>query len=173
VNYLGVATDAIQAASAAVSGAITSGSVATGAVTATSVTSTSAVIGGQPILPNITSANSNATAGNGTLTAAQISGAEQVNLLRTGPTGAYADTTDTAAAIIAAIATSAGAAIPVGFTYLLRIVNTVAFIETLTGGTGVTITGTNTLAASSTRDFSVRVTGAATITMTSIGSGAL
>jgi hypothetical protein len=63
--------------------------------------------------------------------------------------------------------------VPIGFTYLLVIANTVAFIETLVGGTGVTITGTATLAASSTRNFSVQVTGAATVTMTSLGSGSL
>lgn len=166
-NYLGVATDAIQAAS------VSSNTATIGTATITGATITAATVGGQPIVPNITAVNTNATAGNGTLTGAQLAGAEQVNLSRTGPTGAYADTTDTAAAIIAAIAAAVGTPVPVGFTYLLRILNTVAFIETLTGGTGVTITGTNTLAASSTRDFSVRVTGAATVSMTSIGSGTL
>lgn len=113
---------------------------------------------------------SNATVGAGTLTAAQMTGASQVYLVRSGSTAAYADTTDTAANIIAALTAKLGTLYK-GTSYILRIVNSVAFVDTLTGGTGVTITGTNTVPASGWREFLVSVTGINTVSMTSIGSG--
>jgi hypothetical protein len=166
-KYLGVATDELNVRTVST----TSVSAATGTIT--NLVSTSALVGGQPIVPNISAVTTNTTAIGTTLTAAQLAGAEQVNLLRSGATANYTDTTDNAVNIIAAIKAATGVAVPVGFTYLLGVTNTVAFVETLAGGTGVTISGTATLAASTTRQFSVKVTAATTITMTSLGSGAL
>ncbi|MDN7825088.1 hypothetical protein QZN01_20765 [Burkholderia cenocepacia] len=113
---------------------------------------------------------SDATVGAALLKAAEITGMESVYLTRTGSTGAYNDTTDTAANIIAALTAKLGQ-IPAGLSYVLRIINGVAFVDTITGGTGVTISGTATVPASGFRDFLVKVTGPTTVTMTSIGSG--
>lgn len=78
---------------------------------------------------------------------------------RTGPTGAYVDTTDTASNIINYIA-SFGSGDQTGDTWRFRFVNTVAFACTFTGGTGVTIVNP-TVNASSVKDFLVQVTSAA------------
>jgi hypothetical protein len=86
------------------------------------------------------SAGAISTAGNGTWTAAAIA-TGIIN--RTGPTGAYTDTTDTAANILSAIAGSAaynGAAYPdvvPGTSFRLICKNTVAFAQTFATGTGV------------------------------------
>lgn len=65
-----------------------------------------------------------------TLTAAQLS----TGLLnRTGPTAVYTDTLDTAANLYAAAGSNVANSI------LVRIKNATAFLQTLTGGTGVTI----------------------------------
>lgn len=79
-----------------------------------------------------------ATAGNGTLTAAGLAGGV---ITRTGPTGAYTDTTDTAAAIVTALGGFVS-----GMTFLTRIKNGVAFVQTIAAGTGVTISGTAVVA---------------------------
>lgn len=101
------------------------------------------------------------TAGNGTLTAAGIVGGL---IMRTGPTGAYSDTTDTAANIIAALDDPA-----VGDSWEFSLVNGVAFADTIVAGVGVTLAGTTAVTASLVRRFHVEVTGAATVTITGIG----
>lgn len=95
-----------------------------------------------------------ATIGAGTLLAALL----VTNFLtRTGPTGAYTDTTDSAANIIAALQGSNG--IQAGDSYRFKYINTVAFAMTLAAGTGVTLVGGNTgVNASSVKDYLVRVT---------------
>lgn len=97
-----------------------------------------------------------ATVGAGTLTAALL----VTNFLtRTGPTGAYTDTTDTATNIIAALNGSNG--VQIGDSYRFKFINTVAFAMTLAGGTGVTLVGGNTAVnASSVKDYLVRITNA-------------
>lgn len=70
------------------------------------------------------------TVGNGTLTAAALVGGQ---IARTGPTSAYTDTTDTAAAITAALGNFAS-----GATFTARLRNSTAFPQTIAGGTGVT-----------------------------------
>lgn len=93
-----------------------------------------------------------ATAGAGTLTGAVLA----ANILnRTGPTGAVADTTDTASNIIAAVPGCSQ-----GDSWRLRYINTVAFAITVTAGTGVTVTN-GVVNASSVKDFLVQVTSAA------------
>lgn len=71
-----------------------------------------------------------ATVGNGTLTAAALVGGQ---IARTGPTSAYTDTTDTAAAIVSALGNFAS-----GATFTVRLRNSTAFPQTISGGTGVT-----------------------------------
>lgn len=77
------------------------------------------------------------TVGNGTLTGAALTGGV---VTRTGPTGAYTDTTATAAQIVAAIGSPF-----VGQSFFVHIKNGVAFVETLTAGSGVTITGVSSI----------------------------
>lgn len=101
------------------------------------------------------------TVGAGTLTAAGIVGGL---IMRTGPTGAYDDTTDTAVNIIALLDNPA-----VGDSWEFTHVNGVAFIATMVAGVGVTLAGTTANAASTVRRYHVQVTGAATVTITGIG----
>ena len=108
------------------------------------------------------------TSGTGaTLTAAQMLGGV---INRSGPVGIYSDTTDTAAAIVAAIPFAA-----VGLSFRLRILNTVAAIETILAGSGVTLAGTTANAASAWRDYVGTITNVASpaVTLTGIGSGTL
>lgn len=96
------------------------------------------------------------TAGSGTWTAAQIvSGL----IYRTGPGGAYTDTTDTAAAILAALSGNQPAAeVMPGISFRLMLVNTVAFALTFAAGVGVAAgTGVLNVAASTWREYLVTV----------------
>lgn len=97
-----------------------------------------------------------ATAGNGTLTGAAIATGI---IRRTGPGGAYTDTTDTSTNILAAIAGNAqGADVLPGTTFRLLFINTVAFAMTFAAGSGV-VSGTGTLgvAASLVREYLLTV----------------
>lgn len=101
-----------------------------------------------------------ATAGAGTLTAAAIlSGL----IMRTGPVGAYADTTCTAAELVAAMTDPKD-----GDSFDFTHVNGVAQTMTLAGGAGVTLAGVTANAASKVRRYRVVIdsvgTPAATIT---------
>lgn len=95
------------------------------------------------------------TAGAGTWTAAMIASGL---LTRTGPGAGYTDTTDTADAILKALAgTNPGPdAIP-GSTFRFTLINTVAFLLTLAAGRGVTLgaNGSNVVnvAASLVREY--------------------
>lgn len=76
-------------------------------------------------------------------------------IYRTGPAGAYADVTDTAAAIVAALTGNGFGpdALP-GSSWRMRFFNTVAFANTPTFGAGVVAgTGTTSVAASLWRDY--------------------
>ncbi len=108
-----------------------------------------------------------ATAGNATITAAQLAGTA---ILRTGAPGAFTDTTDTAANYAGLIAQP-----QIGVGTVLRIANETAYTETLAGGAGVTISGAATVSPNSWRDYIVQLTATATpaLLMTSIGSGTL
>lgn len=91
-------------------------------------------------------------------------------LILRDPNGAIrSDVTPTAALIVASIA---GA--EVGSSYELDIRNTGAFTITMTAGTGVTLSGTMTIAQNNTKRFRVLVTnataGAEAVTLYSIGS---
>lgn len=80
-------------------------------------------------------------------------------IARSGPTGAYTDTTDTAANIIAALAGSAYLPeVLNGTTFRFLVQNTVAFALTFAAGTGVVAgTGTLNIAASSVREYLLTV----------------
>lgn len=106
----------------------------------------------------------NATAGATTAAAGDLTGAAYVNALYSA-VGAANLTTRTAALMIA------DAGLVVGQTYMLNIANSNAGTTTLVGGTGVTITGTATIAQNTTRQFMVKVTAAATMTFQSVGTG--
>lgn len=95
--------------------------------------------------------NSLTTAGAGSISGALLS---STIINRTGPTGAVNDTLDTAANIIAALATAG-----LGDSYRVRYVNNVAFAITLAAqaNTGVTVTNP-VVNASSVKDFLVQIT---------------
>lgn len=106
------------------------------------------------------------TAGStGTLAAGQMEGSAYCVLgVSGGSTPTY--TTRTAAQIIAGVPNW-----PVGGSYTLRVINTNSGTATLSAGSGVTITGTATLATNTSRDFLVTYTGAGAVTLQSIGTG--
>lgn len=113
-----------------------------------------------------------ATIGSMVLTAGQFApaaGGQDATLELTGTqVGAFNITTPSAAAIVAALSNP----LP-GQTYKLRIVNQSAgnFAGTLVGGSGVTITGTATIAQNTWRDFVVTVTSATAVGVRSIATG--
>jgi hypothetical protein len=109
--------------------------------------------------------NTVSTVGSTTLTGANLA----TNILtRTGSTGAFIDTLDSATNLIAAL--SNGLQVPqAGTTYRMRYLNTVAFAATIAGGTGTAISGTAAgVAASSWRDYLMTLTN---VTPTSIQTG--
>lgn len=81
--------------------------------------------------------------------------------------GSTATTTPTAAQIIAGVP-----GWTVGDSYVLRILNTNVGTLTLTAGTGVTLTGTATIATAVWREYLVTYTAAGAVTMQNIGAGA-
>lgn len=104
-----------------------------------------------------------ATVGATTLTAAMLlSGL----IMRTGPAGAYADTTPTATQILAAMEKP-----EIGDSFDFIHVNGVAYACTLTAGAGVTLAGTTANAASKVRMYRCTVTATSTpaVTITGIG----
>ena len=103
------------------------------------------------------------SSGNGTLTGAQVAGANYVALVTSGAT---ALTTPTAANILAAIPNGV-----VGVSYVLRIVNTNGGTLTITADASVTATGTLTLSTNTFRDWVVTIATATTATMKQIGTG--
>ena len=94
-------------------------------------------------------------------------------LNRTGsPGGAVTETTPTALLIIAALPTT----ISYNGTYQFKfryINNALTQTVTWTAGTGVTVTGTATIATSTWRDFLVTVDSRSAVTFTNLGAGTL
>jgi hypothetical protein len=103
------------------------------------------------------------TAGAGVLTAAGIVAGL---IMRTGPGGAYEDTTDTATAILALLKDPA-----VGMSWEFTIVNGVAHAETFTAGAGVTAAGVVNNAASKVRRYRATVTNVGTPAVLITGVG--
>jgi hypothetical protein len=106
------------------------------------------------------------TVGNGTLTAAGIVGKI---ISRTGSqTALFTDTTDTAAAIIAALPSAV-----VGATFSVRILNTTGWGETITNGSGVTISGNTSIPSNSWNEYLLKVTSASAVSLTYVDGGPL
>lgn len=104
-----------------------------------------------------------------TLTVAMIAPPNAIEVYHTSTGGATPTlTTPTAAQIIASQPNWVQ-----GQGYYLRMLNLNSGTATLAGGTGVTITGTATLATNTSRDFIVTYTSAIlqTVTFTNVGSG--
>lgn len=102
-------------------------------------------------------------------TAAEIASARENVMDLTGTlAGAANVTTDTAAAIIAAIPNA-----KVGSTCQLRVINNSsgAFAWTLVAGNNVTVDGTASIAQHTYRDFLISVASSTTVTIQNIGSG--
>jgi hypothetical protein len=130
-----------------------------GAVTATCTTQEIADLGGggEP-----TQNTAITTVGAGTLTAAAIAGGL---ITRTGPTGAFNDTTATALQIVAAIPGAVA-----GQSFVLTIKNGTAFSETLLAGAGVTLPGAIVVGPNSTAQYLVTLTSLAAVTFTHIST---
>lgn len=130
------------------------------------------------------------TQNGGVLAASLLAGAGDTYIGASGNATAQALTTDSAVNIIAQLQSAVqqalnassnptGQAAPPGVpnlfnvTYTLTIINnnTASGAITLTGGAGVTIVGTNTIAISTIRVFVVQVTSPNTVTITNVGSG--
>jgi hypothetical protein len=114
----------------------------------------------------------------GTLTAARITGGTEVYYKNTAAT---ALTTDTAVNIIAAIVSAIQTAAPLlqptnaslqNVTYTLYIWTSAGGL-TITAGTGVTITGTATVATNVERQYMVTVTSPTTVTLQDLGGAAV
>jgi UDP-N-acetylmuramyl tripeptide synthase len=99
-----------------------------------------------------------------------ITGTAEVYLSSTGANGTTI-TTRTAAQLYADLQAATGLANINGWSYQLRITNTSGGITTLGAGTGVTLTGTMTIANNTFRDFVVTVNNPNSITITSVGTG--
>lgn len=105
------------------------------------------------------------TVGAGTITAASFNTSFTA---RSGSTTAFTDTTDTAANIIAANASIVN---KVGASFLYTYVNNTVASATLTGGTGVTVSGVTIVPANSWAQYLVTYTAIATLTMVGINQG--
>lgn len=102
------------------------------------------------------------TVGNGVLTAPAIAG--QL-ITRTGPTGAFTDTTAAAAAIIAA-----APGVGVGSSFEVTIQNATAFAQTLAAGAGVSMSTVNVVPAQSVATYLVTRNAAAAITFSHVAT---
>ena len=96
------------------------------------------------------------TVGNGAWTAASIATGI---IYRSGPTGAYTDTTDTAANILAALAGTAWMPDVVNnLTFRLTVINSVAYALTFGAGAGITTgSGVVNISASTWREYLVTI----------------
>jgi hypothetical protein len=107
---------------------------------------------------------------NVTLAPNAITGGTSVFLTSTG-NGANALTTRTAAQMFADLQAFFGLDDLTGMSFDLQITQTGNNTITLTAGTGVTLTGTMTIATNTFRQFVVTVNGPAAITIQSVGTG--
>lgn len=119
-------------------------------------TSAIAALAAATVLPPIVN-TAITTVGAGTLTAASIVGGL---ITRSGPTLAFSDATDTAVAIVAALA-----AYVANESAILRIKNTTAFAQTITAGAGVTLSGTVIIPANSVGEYLVTITSPTAVTI--------
>lgn len=128
-----------------------------GAVGLVTTTGAIAALGptGTPLINSAVTANVGTT-----FTGPQFAGSL---ITRTGPTGAYSDTTPTAAQIIAAVP-----GVPVGGSFELTIKNGTAFAEMLLAGANVTLPAVVVIPANSTATYLVTLTSAAAVTLSHV-----
>lgn len=106
--------------------------------------------------------SADATAGNITIPVSAVLGGQ---LNRTGPAVGYADVTPSADAMLAALPD-----LTRGDSFEFALSSGVAFANTITAGTGVTLAGTTAVAASSVRDYLITLTSEPKRTRTCQGS---
>jgi hypothetical protein len=116
------------------------------------------------ILIGLTTVTTEATAGAHTYTAAELLGGL---ILRDCAGGARSDPTDTAANIIAAMVQ---AGVGDSFEFTIRNTSDAAETITVTAGTGVTLSGTMTIAQNNSKRFLCVVTASTTVTIYSQGT---
>ncbi len=119
-------------------------------------TSAIAALAAATVLPPVVN-TAISTAVGGTLTAAAIVGGL---ITRTGPTAVFSDATDTAVAIVAALA-----AYVANESAYLSIKNTTAFAQTITAGAGVTLTGSVIIPPNSVGRYLVTITSPTAVTL--------
>lgn len=104
-----------------------------------------------------------------TLTGAQEAGSPDVTINMTAALGGAGTLNSATAAQIVAATPNAYA----GYTYRLRIINSSSgnFAWTLTTATGITLSGTMTIAQNTFRDFYVTLTSLTAVTIQSVGTG--
>lgn len=105
------------------------------------------------------------TVGAGTLLAAAIIGG---NITRTGSTAAFTDTTDTAANIVAALPN-----LTVNESFYFKYYNHTAFQATITGGTGVTVSGQTLVQGESYVEYLATYTALNTFTFVAVDAGSM
>jgi hypothetical protein len=118
--------------------------------------------------PAVAKYTKNTTAGAPTAAAGDLTGAIFVSA-EYSAVGAASLTTRTAALMLA----DAGGSVAAGDSYVLKITNTSGGTTTLVAGTGVTLTGTMTIASNTTRQFVVTFTDATHLVIQSIGVGTI
>lgn len=120
-----------------------------------------------PIATNIP-VTAQSTASVSAATGTTITAAAIVNggVTRSGPVGSFTDTTDTAGNIIAA---QPGMVTKIGTSFLFVYANTTTQLATLTGGSGVTVSGASILPSETIGEYLVTYTAANTITMVCLG----
>jgi hypothetical protein len=136
----------------------------TGAITAAQIASAIGTL----VSRNQSVSSVTATVG-ATLSAAQMVGGV---ILRSGPTAAFTDTTDTAAALQAAYNADDT---QVGSSFVLIVANSTAYNMTLGAGTGVTLAGNTVIVPNNSRIylgvFTDVTSGSSALTLTGIMSG--
>lgn len=88
-------------------------------------------------------------------------------IYRSGPTGAYSDTTATAAQIVSELGGYDRDSLHTSFEF--EVVNQVAHACTLVAGTGVTLEGVTAISASKVREYRLVVTSSTTVTIYGVG----
>lgn len=126
------------------------------------IDTTAISVGTNTTAPRITAVS---TVGAGTLLASAFVGGL---ISRSGSQSGtpFTDTTDTAAAIISACANLVN---KIGTSMLVEYANNTNAVATVTGGSGVTVSGTSSIPANTVAQFLVTYTAAATITMVGVG----
>lgn len=114
----------------------------------------------------------NTSAASFTITAGQMTGSLDVYFLMSGaPSGGITATSRTAAQLYADIAALLGFNPPAGYSFRFTINNQAGQTVTLAGGTGVTVSGTATVASTDSRTWAVVVNSATSVTITNVSSG--